>query len=712
MLRRLLATLVLSLPVGGALATGLNWPPDRLLPAFATPATTIDCIDITGADGAEVNLFASLEGIVNRTQPRIACVTDKSGEGEFTWLDLHHLPYKMIDSYAAVAKYRDSVTGLVVTDPKESATVNLATTIAGVNDELICMPSLLATLTNAPYSLPVKDDLRGRFSSRDEVYQYLYDHYWPNCTHRVIAGLSPRQAGGLRDYVVAVRGAAVWFAPGSQEDDSRMLGKFISEMKPGHGVYMGWWPSEDNGLQWIGQYGIQVLASDFLDNASLFGGVAATTTVPPIPPAPPLENKVYVALFISDGDNVQYMQHRLKMTWADPARGSVPIGWTISPLTVDIDPGMLDYYRATATTNDCLVSGPSGAGYTRINYWTNPDYLAAFTKVTESYLQRSGLRVITVWNEITPAVAAAYAANCPSLLGITDQHDTGKAQVQSGLPTLGFARNGSYDSSVAHLLTSITNAARDWNGSAPMFIAVQGNAWDISLVDCVTIARALDKRKFVMIRPDHLFQLYRQQANLATVIVGPAVEQGPWTDLTPPANLSGWTRLPIPLTNHLGRAQWHMDDSGKILICDGDGSHEMLRFNQEFTNCVFHVEYRFTPKPGTNVKYNSGVFIRNSADGAIWHQAQVANNGGYIFGNTLVDGVAKRIKLPLLVPAAKPASEWNSMDVTASGQSISVKLNGEETSMYPTCEVPHGFIALEAEGYRIEFRNLKLSVLP
>ncbi len=37
---------------------------------------------------------------------------------------------------------------------------------------------------------------------------------------------------------------------------------------------------------------------------------------------------------------------------------------------------------------------------------------------------------------------------------------------------------------------------------------------------------------------------------------------------------------------------------------------------------------------------------------------------------------------------------------------MSVWLNGAESCVWE-CEVPKGFIALEAEGYRIEFRNLK-----
>src|ERR1700690_2001750 len=87
-------------------ATGLNWPASHLLPTFSVPASTLDCIDISSASSAEIDLFASLEGIVNRTQPQIACVTSMDGEGKFTWLNLHNLSYNLTNGYGAILKYR------------------------------------------------------------------------------------------------------------------------------------------------------------------------------------------------------------------------------------------------------------------------------------------------------------------------------------------------------------------------------------------------------------------------------------------------------------------------------------------------------------------------------------------------------------------------------------------------------------------------------
>jgi len=179
-----------------------------------------------------------------------------------------------------------------------------------------------------------------------------------------------------------------------------------------------------------------------------------------------------------------------------------------------------------------------------------------------------------------------------------------------------------------------------------------------------------------------------------------------WSDIQPSNDLKGWTRLPIPPSNRLGRGQWHIGQPG-ILVCDGDGGHDMLRFDDELTNGIFHVEFCFVPVTGTNRSYNSGVFIRNSVDGTIWHQAQLTMKGGYWFGNSPTKGVVGRFGTTPTELRMRPAGEWNTIEVTARGKKLSVWLNGAVTCVWDQCEVPSGYIALEAEGYRIKFRTLR-----
>ena len=67
-----------------------------------------------------------------------------------------------------------------------------------------------------------------------------------------------------------------------------------------------------------------------------------------------------------------------------------------------------------------------------------------------------------------------------------------------------------------------------------------------------------------------------------------------WVDILPSADLKGWYRVPVPTTGQLGREQWHVDRKKKILICDGDGGHDMLLFNQEIGDAIFHIEFCYT----------------------------------------------------------------------------------------------------------------------
>ena len=179
-------------------------------------------------------------------------------------------------------------------------------------------------------------------------------------------------------------------------------------------------------------------------------------------------------------------------------------------------------------------------------------------------------------------------------------------------------------------------------------------------------------------------------------------------NLLPAADLKGWTRVPIPPTHPLGRAQWHLDAHRQVLVCDGDGGHEMLRFDRLLANGTFHVEFRFIPLPDPKADYNSGIFIRNSADGLIWHQCQLMMDGGYLFGAT-PDGnqKPKRFEAPASQKRMKTAGEWNTAELTAVDQVVTAVLNGVEVSKFTGCGNAAGYIALESEGYAVEFRNLK-----
>lgn len=190
-----------------------------------------------------------------------------------------------------------------------------------------------------------------------------------------------------------------------------------------------------------------------------------------------------------------------------------------------------------------------------------------------------------------------------------------------------------------------------------------------------------------------------------------------WIDLLKEAGtaLKGWSRGPIPPKAALrAKSPFKLDSVTGILLCDGRNLHEWLRFDTEFSNLIYHVEWRFVPVTSGKKGYNSGIYVRNSADAEIWHQAQAGGPPtAFLFGSTVVAGKTVRVNLSKSVQSSrvKPAGEWNVYEVTCRSKNVTLWCNGTVACVWNGCEVAKGFVGLEAEGYQIEFRKVLVKKL-
>lgn len=142
-----------------------------------------------------------------------------------------------------------------------------------------------------------------------------------------------------------------------------------------------------------------------------------------------------------------------------------------------------------------------------------------------------------------------------------------------------------------------------------------------------------------------------------------------------------------------------------------------IRTKKEFKNYRLHVEWRYPENPT-----NSGVMVHVNGPDKIWvshYQAQlkVLNAGDFI-----VHGVGERATIndstyfstetvkPVVAKLhptnEKPASEWNSYDIYCKGSTIELKVNGLLQNRATNCSLIKGAIGLQAEGSKIQFRNL------
>lgn len=409
------------------IAEGIAWPKGQALPIFATPATTLDCIEVQALTGDERITFSALQGQVNRKQPRIYLLDARSDEGRDTWANTATIGFSSRKLYTRetkfdlVKKYAGEVEGLVLYDPSLSPHYrNLAGTVAGLRRALPVTAEVHERLQQHGIVLRVLVDLTElKYSLPTQIYEHLHQHYWAPCEKRLIVSARPDDRGGdlhhTRDIAAACGAAVVWLdnrIPAERET----MRKFLGDMKAGEAVALGWYSTERSGITTASEFGIGALPADFYLNGSVYAGTDHRVQIPKVPRMPELTNKIYVAIFISDGDNIQYAQRAMRRIWDRSAssRGKVSLNWTMAPGLVDIGPGLLNYYYTTATANDCFVCGPSGMGYlmpyNTLNepgapaglYTADRLRMDGYTRLTETYLQRSGLRVLTIWDDATP----------------------------------------------------------------------------------------------------------------------------------------------------------------------------------------------------------------------------------------------------------------------------------------------------------------------
>lgn len=602
--------------------SGTYWPAGQVLPHFATPASQLDGVDMKQGDLSpeKKTLLLALQGLVNKKQPRIFLFEHYS-EGKHKWPRLLNLSIQELEApqYLQLAdKYKNELKGVILYSTEKSIHyLNLASTVAGLEDALPVTPQLYDLLKQQNIHLPVLADFtKLPFTKATEIYEYLYDHYWNRCTHRLLVSLPP-QRGFTRDLAVASGAAIVWL-DAREWAENTVLRKFLKAMKPGESIITGWYAEERSGIGLATEYGLSTIPSDFYENTTVYAGMQQQIQYPEIPKMPVLENKIYLALYMSDGDNVQYCQHAMSELWDKKGRGIIPINWTISPGLTDFGPGLLNHYYSTATTNDFFASGPSGMGYSLIydahNYLWNATSGTDFTpyaKLTQQYLEKSGLRVITIWDEVNQEQMGAYARNCRYLYGLTQQ-DWERRPYK--VPTyiqdhkLAFIPNlPCYANGIDVIYSFWKDTIAGFDGSQPVFLSAQGESWKMGPDNIVALKKRLEELSpgnIVICRGDHFFNLYNQANYLPFNLT-----------LSPEMKI---TSSPAT-TKNADVAADGTPSEGHIWISKKKGNHAWIQFDFKDEYLINRYVVRHAGNAGLPEQLNTRSFsIEVSRDGKEW----------------------------------------------------------------------------------------------
>jgi hypothetical protein len=138
-----------------------------------------------------------------------------------------------------------------------------------------------------------------------------------------------------------------------------------------------------------------------------------------------------------------------------------------------------------------------------------------------------------------------------------------------------------------------------------------------------------------------------------------------------------------------------------------------MRTKDSYSDYKLHVEWRW-PAEATN----SGVFVHGQTPDAIWLkciecQLKAGSAGDFVCmnGADMAEHTNKaNMSVKKLADSSeKPTGEWNVMEVTCSGNTIEVAVNGVLQNKGTDVNVSAGSICLQSEGKDIEFRNVYLT---
>lgn len=183
-------------------------------------------------------------------------------------------------------------------------------------------------------------------------------------------------------------------------------------------------------------------------------------------------------------------------------------------------------------------------------------------------------------------------------------------------------------------------------------------------------------------------------------------------------NLDGWTTFVSD--NSVNPEDFFYVNEGVIETIGVPNGY--LRTVKEYSDYLLHVEWRYTEEPT-----NSGIFLHvvgpdiwtvNHFQGQLKHE----NAGDFIVNGVGISATVRdtlytstdSIKplLPKLHPSnEKPVGQWNSYDITCKGSTIELRVNGLLQNVATNCSNSKGNIGLQAEGSKIQFRNIWLEKL-
>ncbi len=349
---------------------------------------------------------------------------------------------------------------------------------------------------------------------------------------------------------------------------------FAEKLNP-NAVILGWVDSNgtseminmDNPMMSeVSQLGLSVVPTDHANNISVYAGLDKSNfrQTPALSNARTDTDEVhYVTMIMEGGTSYSFVERGFVQTqahlpftyWNNEARGTIPMGWMLTPMMTDMSPLILNYLYRTASVNDQFIASLSGVGYNYSDILGSgmedltgiPALRQEHYKRTGEYMQAADMDYITIM-ESTPITdaetratqlnyysqpegiqggflyylngtgyvsnaageaGALYWSNNKPFVALRDSLyyyvDTSLASFQSNGSSVEIESQSERNATLQQLAWTLNNRTKDAT-TIDGYSAISVYQWAFSYNDCVTLANMLDE-DVVLVTPGEFLSL-------------------------------------------------------------------------------------------------------------------------------------------------------------------------------------------------------------
>ncbi len=504
--------------IGMALATPSLWI------KFSTPKY-IDVVNISSCSPNEMLAAVTLQGAYNQLQTATRLYTIQPMQDSIFWLNAipSNIDVRWLNSKSSnggletlgllLRQFGRYIKGAIIYDPKNLATIDVATTMAGIDDAMVISPSLKSYVES--FGIKILANLSDyHWKTGADAYEWAIQNLLSKTNSKMLIMVDPAnpsypsENGYLKDYAVASKSFVFWFNP---IQHPQLFSKILSHT-PANTPIMGYIPDEGPDVAALSKLGHFLNASDYLSNESVWASMPSPKNLTqPIPGAIKAEPKtVYLSFMVSDGDNSQYVQHRMMHNWQlnsqelNPFLGKVPMGWTMPPGMIDFAPTIMEYYYRNLPPTNEIDAGPCGVGYATAMEGNN---LVQFAKISGEFMRRDDMPVAVYWGNESALDVYATSSN---IQGIWWFANPGEYRLVNNTGI--FGQTNGYISGIGSMFDTIKDQVQALkNTDKPIFLASYVDGWHLDPLSIYALALKLSYEgkqegiKYVFVTPGVLF---------------------------------------------------------------------------------------------------------------------------------------------------------------------------------------------------------------